>query len=34
MKQAKNQIVTLMVLVWISSIGLSAEPFAVGPYLG
>ena len=34
MKQTKNQIVTLMVLVWISSIGLCAEPFAKGPYLG
>jgi hypothetical protein len=34
MKQTKNQIVTLMVLVWISSIGLCAKPFAVGPYLG
>jgi len=34
MKQTKNQIVTVMVLVWISSIGLCAEPFAKGPYLG
>src|SRR4030065_824972 len=34
MKQTKNQIVTLMVLVWISSIGLCTEPFAKGPYLG
>jgi len=34
MKQTKNQIVTVMALVWISSIGLCAEPFAKGPYLG
>jgi len=34
MKQTKNQIVTLIVLVRISSIGLCAEPFAKGPYLG
>jgi hypothetical protein len=34
MKQTKNQIVTLMILVWISSVGLCAEPFAKGPYLG
>jgi hypothetical protein len=34
MKQMKNQIVMLMVSVWISSIGLCAEPFAKGPYLG
>jgi hypothetical protein len=34
MKQAKNLIVTLMVLMWISSICLCAEPFAKGPYLG
>ena len=34
MKHIKNQAVTLMVLVWISTIGLCAEPFAKGPYLG
>jgi hypothetical protein len=34
MKRTKNLIVTLMVLVWISSIGLCAQPFAKGPYLG
>ena len=34
MKQTKNQIVTLMVFLGISSIGLCAEPFAKGPYLG
>ena len=34
MKQTKNQIVTLMVFLGIGSIGLCAEPFAEGPYLG
>ena len=34
MKQTKNQIVTLMVFLWISSVGLGAKPFARGPYLG
>jgi hypothetical protein len=34
MKQIKSQIVTLMVFLGISSIGLCAEPFAEGPYLG
>jgi len=34
MKQTENYIVTLMVLVWISSVGLCEEPFAKGPYLG
>jgi hypothetical protein len=34
MKQRKNQIVMLLVLVWISSIQAFAKPFAEGPYLG
>ena len=34
MKQIKSQIVTLMVFLGIGSIGLCAEPFAKGPYLG
>ena len=34
MKQTKSQILTLMVFLGIGSIGLCAEPFAVGPYLG
>jgi hypothetical protein len=34
MKQAKNQIVTLMVFLGIGSIQAFAKPFAVGPYLG
>ena len=34
MKQTKNQIVMLMVFLGIGSIGLCAEPFAEGPYLG
>jgi hypothetical protein len=34
MKQMKNQIVTLMVFLGISSIPVFAKPFAEGPYLG
>jgi hypothetical protein len=34
MKRTKNQIMALMVSAWISSLGLCAEPFAQGPYLG
>lgn len=34
MKQTKNKIVTLMVFLGIGSVGLCAEPFAEGPYLG
>jgi Tol biopolymer transport system component len=34
MKRTKDQIMALLVLVWISSLGLCATPFAVGPYLG
>jgi len=34
MKQTMNMIVTLMVFLGIGSIGLCAEPFAEGPYLG
>ena len=34
MNQTKNQIVTLMVFLGVGSIGLCAEPFAKGPYLG
>jgi hypothetical protein len=34
MKRIKNQIVTLMAFLGISSIALCAEPFARGPYLG
>jgi len=34
MKQTKNQIVKLVVFLGIGSIGLCAEPFAKGPYLG
>jgi len=34
MKQTTSHIVNLMVLLGISSIGLCAEPFAKGPYLG
>ena len=34
MKKTKNQIVRLMVFLGIGSIGLCAEPFAKGPYLG
>jgi hypothetical protein len=34
MKQTKKTIVWLVVFLGIGSIGLSAEPFAVGPYLG
>ena len=34
MKQTKSQIVTLVVFLGIGSIGLCAEPFAEGPYLG
>jgi hypothetical protein len=34
MKLTKKQIMTFVVLVWISPIGLCVEPFAVGPYLG
>jgi hypothetical protein len=34
MKQAKKKIVLLMACLRVGTIGLSAEPFAVGPYLG
>jgi hypothetical protein len=34
MNQTKSQIVTLMVFLGIGSVGLCAEPFAKGPYLG
>jgi hypothetical protein len=34
MKQTMNTIVKLVVFLGISSIGLCAEPFAKGPYLG
>jgi hypothetical protein len=34
MKQTKNQIVMLVVLLGIGSVGLFARPFAKGPYLG
>jgi hypothetical protein len=34
MKRTRDQIMTAMVSVWISSLGLCAEPSAKGPYLG
>ena len=34
MRRTRNQMVTLMVFLGIGSIGLGAEPFAKGPYLG
>jgi hypothetical protein len=34
MKQTEYQIVTLLVLLGMGSVGLCAEPFAKGPYLG
>ena len=34
MRRTENQMVTLMVFVGMASIGLCAEPFAKGPYLG
>ena len=34
MKRIRNQMVTLMVFLGMGSIGLCAEPFAKGPYLG